>query len=577
MATLQFLKVIRYYEIDSPERIGNTSDILLNPPSDLYDFIKWLSPAFETVEQNKNISCPNPKITESDSFHSIRDAFYLNKIVIPRNHSMIAIHTVSPIHLSQHRQHVHDNEYDAIDNQFNYGSNVSFIDESTSERTIDHKESDDDDPMSLSSIDHLSAFQFGLLLSQQLQSQMIRCRLASLIKLSHFEHHIVHRGLLRDILRVIVEFELGMNDSCPFIINFLNNAITKGTTSYISYILGCYESLCMFCVLLIHATSVWHSYVDALYYLDFMLISWMLCLLTHIFGAIHIWRRAHSISPRVKQLKIVLEICQNSNIEHYDEEEQQQIFDDIDGSEAFCQLMRWCNLSEIRLNDRLNDVKILFLIIQKYILSLSIAMCILTDPSGSSWYAIISILIYYLHLHILYEIFHNERHAMVAFARVSLFWGIFISIVAAIASSTNKKIANKNAPSASSSSSSEANFLAGLAGLLLFGIFIAVFDVCWFFSDNPAKKRLIFFVILVNSTYIGGCFYMFNASTIMVTLCFTVSLVHCQMVFNQIIDCVLYGDVDQYLDLPIPNRFFTNSYFQSFCGMTNTNNLDVLR
>lgn len=173
---------------------------------------------------------------------------------------------------------------------------------------------------------------------------------------------------------------------------------------------------------------------------------------------------------------------------------------------------------------------------------------------------------YYLHLHVLYEIFHHDRHALVAFARVSLFWGVFISIVAAIASATGSRHSNddSNRPP-----SSEANFLAGLAGLLLFGIFIAVFDVCWFFSDNPAKRRLVFFVVLVNFCYIGGCFYMFNQSVIVITLLFAVSLVHCQIVFNQIVDCVLFGDVDQYLDQPIPHKFMLTAYYQSFCGMTN--------
>merc|ERR1711920_48137 len=92
--------------------------------------------------------------------------------------------------------------------------------------------------------------------------------------------------------------------------------------------------------------------------------------------------------------------------------------------------------AELRLNDRLRGAKVLMLMLQKYILPLSIAVCLLVDPSGSRWYAYCSILAYYLHLHVLYEVLHHDRHALVAFARVSLFWAIFISIVAAIASAT---------------------------------------------------------------------------------------------------------------------------------------------
>eukprot|EP01084_Bolivina_argentea_P252318 423497_1 len=299
----------------------------------------------------------------------------------------------------------------------------------------------------------------------------------------------------------------------------------------------------------------------------FIIFLWTICLIFHIIGAIILWKKGHSISNELKQLKISLFLSRNNDII------SNNIINNIHIGEAFIKLERWCNLSEIRLNNKFNSIKILMLVLQKYILPLSISLCILIDPTGRKWYSYISILLYYLHLHILYEIFHNERHFYIAFARVTLFWGIFISIVAAIASATTSSNINinKKPNTTSQSSSEEANFLAGLAGLLLFGIFIAVFDVCWFFSDNPGRKRLIFFVILVNFCYIGGCFYMFNESIIIITVFFTISLIHCQIVFNQIIDCILYGDVDQYLDLPIPHNYFINSYIQSFCGMTKVN------
>ena len=328
---------------------------------------------------------------------------------------------------------------------------------------------------------------------------------------------------------------------------------------------------------------------------------------------------------------------------------------DLHCGELLVVLQRWLNLSYLRINDELFQIKYLLLCLQKYILPFSIAICILLDPnSGASnrsssdsssnndssnsdnntgdnddkWYAYASILIYYLHLHLLYEIFHHKRYFLKALARVTLFWGIFVSVIAAIVSQSNSNGTRRGGKTTSDNHDSDdditshsiehdsdsddsiisekdesINFYESLAGLLVFGIFVITFDLCWVFylKNKKTKLRLIFFVILVNCCYFGTFLYLLendliwinnepivhytgfcgyldtpNASSnvnvgrkqnisdsdtvmiditcyvyIVVILLFLIALLHCQIVFNQVIDIVVYGSVEQYLRSPI--------------------------
>lgn len=250
----------------------------------------------------------------------------------------------------------------------------------------------------------------------------------------------------------------------------------------------------------------------------------------------------------------------NDDILSISDEESITDFTEFHAGEVLIRLQRFCNVHELKLNDRMSFSRNVIFIIQKYLLPLSIVICLAVDPTGKQWYAYISVFVYYLHLHVLYEIFHNERQIIVAVARVTLFWAIFISIVTGIASATDNHTRNKNGL--------QANFLAALAGLLLFGIFIAVFDICWFFSNSPSKTRLSFFVVLINCCYFVGCLYMFDIAVATAgSLLIMIALLHCQIVSNQIIDNMMDEmQVDEYLDADVLDNFHSVFYWQSLIG-----------
>lgn len=435
---------------------------LSTPPTDLFSLIEWLSPAFRSIGDTLN--------------HNVTD-HSTSKLPDHSNHSK---HSTHSNHALNSVVSVHSNS--------EYTEYIQFSDTTESDELLysEHIRFSGTSQVVLSP----SPWNIGVLLSQQFELQMRKCRLAALIKGDLFRRYIVHYGLLRDIVSVIIEFELGFNDIARFTVDLLHKELDPKWSCYAGYALGCYESLCTLIVVMFHTVRWWRegtvpgtpSMQRNEWILQIVVMSWVLALSVHIIGGIVHWRRGCGITERLKQLKIAMRVShrrkvkdeqfrenaqrirmnqnqrnqqnqqnrvnrrnqrnqwnrkrenrkkRDRNLRHWtfsdteedddylhrnrvnrvnrhrhrmdrdindtadiilDFEECDIDFEDIHVGEAFVRLQRWCNLAELRINDKLQSTKMLMLVLQKYILPLSIALCLWMDPTGSRWWGYCAIL-----------------------------------------------------------------------------------------------------------------------------------------------------------------------------------------